>query len=90
MASLRKKIERAKKIEMASSADEVLMEEIKEYKASFANMYCRMKVEGGFFFKTCGVERFKHNSKKGSRVMKVKMVIGGLILKLVVWKDSNT
>ena len=32
MASLRKKIERAKKIEMASSADEVLMEEIKEYK----------------------------------------------------------
>ncbi len=31
---LRKKIERAKKIEMASSADEVLMEEIKEYKVS--------------------------------------------------------
>ena len=32
MASLRRKVERAKKIEMASSADEVLMEEIREYK----------------------------------------------------------
>ena len=32
VASLRRKLERAKKIEMASSADEVLMEEIREYK----------------------------------------------------------
>lgn len=30
--SLRKKLERMKKIEMASSADEVLQEEIREYK----------------------------------------------------------
>ena len=32
LASLRRKLERVKKIELASSADEVLMEEIKEYK----------------------------------------------------------
>ena len=32
MAILRRKVERAKKIEQASSADEVLLEEIREYK----------------------------------------------------------
>ena len=32
MASLRKTLERVKKIEQASSADEVVMEEIREYK----------------------------------------------------------
>ena len=32
IASLRRKVERAKKIEQASSADDVLMEEIREYK----------------------------------------------------------
>ena len=32
LAILSKKVERAKKIEQASSADEVLMEEIREYK----------------------------------------------------------
>ena len=40
---MRKKLDRAKKIEMASSADEVLMEEIREYKVSggekFSELY---------------------------------------------------
>lgn len=38
VASLRRKVERAKKIEMASSADEVLLEEIREYKVGHIAM----------------------------------------------------
>ena len=74
MASLRKKIERAKKIEMASSADEVLMEEIKEYKVGFASICRRIKGGGGVLMKkACGVERGRHNTKKRGRVMEVEM-----------------
>ena len=39
MVTLRKKLERAKKIEMASSADEVLQEEIREYKVRGAGAW---------------------------------------------------
>jgi len=43
IAALRRKVERAKKIEMASSADEVLMEEIKEYKEQLTCPSCKVK-----------------------------------------------
>ncbi|CAD5122519.1 DgyrCDS10941 [Dimorphilus gyrociliatus] len=43
VASSRKKLERAKKIEQASSADEVLMEEIKEYKEQLTCPSCKVK-----------------------------------------------
>jgi E3 ubiquitin-protein ligase BRE1 len=43
LASLRKKLDRAKKIEMASSADEVLMEEIREYKEQLTCPSCKVK-----------------------------------------------
>lgn len=43
VASLRRKVERAKKIEMASSADEVLMEEIREYKEQLTCPSCKVK-----------------------------------------------
>ena len=35
VARMRRKLERAKRIEMASSADEVLLEEIREYKVKY-------------------------------------------------------
>ena len=41
MAKLQRKLERSKKIEQVGAADEVLLEEIKEYKASFfVSPYC--------------------------------------------------
>lgn len=43
LATLRKKLDRAKKIEMASSADEVLMEEIREYKEQLTCPSCKVK-----------------------------------------------
>ena len=43
LAILRKKLDRAKKIEMASSADEVLMEEIREYKEQLTCPSCKVK-----------------------------------------------
>ncbi|KAK2140818.1 hypothetical protein LSH36_1238g00029 [Paralvinella palmiformis] len=43
LASVRRKLERAKKIEMASSADEVLMEEIREYKEQLTCPSCKVK-----------------------------------------------
>ena len=43
VASLRRKVERAKKIEMASSADEVLLEEIREYKEQLTCPSCKVK-----------------------------------------------
>jgi len=43
VSSLRRKLERAKKIEMASSADEVLMEEIREYKEQLTCPSCKVK-----------------------------------------------
>ena len=39
VAGLRRKLERAKKIELAGTADEVLMEEIKEYKVSSTQVH---------------------------------------------------
>jgi E3 ubiquitin-protein ligase BRE1 len=44
LASARRRIERAKKIETASSADEVLMEEVREYKV------CERIVSDAFSF----------------------------------------
>lgn len=38
MAKLQRKLERSKKIEAAGAADEVLLEEIKEYKVSSGHM----------------------------------------------------
>ncbi|CAE1155250.1 BRE1 [Acanthosepion pharaonis] len=43
IASLRRKLERSKKIEMAGAADEVLMEEIKEYKEQLTCPSCKVK-----------------------------------------------
>ncbi|KAI0217731.1 E3 ubiquitin-protein ligase BRE1B [Lamellibrachia satsuma] len=43
IASLRRKLERAKKIEQASSADDVLMEEIREYKEQLTCPSCKVK-----------------------------------------------
>ncbi|XP_029648554.1 E3 ubiquitin-protein ligase Bre1 [Octopus sinensis] len=43
VASLRRKLERSKKIEMAGAADEVLMEEIKEYKEQLTCPSCKVK-----------------------------------------------
>ncbi|ESO00725.1 hypothetical protein HELRODRAFT_192589 [Helobdella robusta] len=43
LAVLRKKLDRVKKIEMASSADEVLMEEIREYKEQLTCPSCKVK-----------------------------------------------
>lgn len=42
--SLRKKLERMKKIEMASSADEVLQEEIREYKVRVVQVQTNVKM----------------------------------------------
>ncbi|KAF2360863.1 Zinc finger RING-type [Trinorchestia longiramus] len=41
--SLRRKVERAKKFEMADRADEVLMEELREYKESLTCPSCKVK-----------------------------------------------
>ena len=41
-ASLKRKVERAKKFEMADRADEVLMEEIKEYKDILTCPSCKV------------------------------------------------
>ncbi|XP_069987087.1 E3 ubiquitin-protein ligase Bre1 isoform X1 [Penaeus vannamei] len=43
IASLRRKVERAKKFEMADRADEVLMEEIREYKDTLTCPSCKVK-----------------------------------------------
>ena len=43
VAILRRKVERAKKIELASSADEVLLEEIREYKEQLTCPSCKVK-----------------------------------------------
>ena len=51
VVNLRKKVERAKKIEMASSADEVLQEEIREYKVSGQFVYV---VSGQFVYVVSG------------------------------------
>lgn len=43
IASLRRKVERAKKFEMADRADEVLMEEIREYKDTLTCPSCKVR-----------------------------------------------
>uniref|UniRef100_A0A2P2I871 E3 ubiquitin protein ligase n=1 Tax=Hirondellea gigas TaxID=1518452 RepID=A0A2P2I871_9CRUS len=43
VASLRRKVERAKKFELADRADEVLMEELREYKESLTCPSCKVK-----------------------------------------------
>ena len=40
VAKLNRKLERSKKIEMAGAADEVLLEEVKEYKVAFSLTDC--------------------------------------------------
>jgi len=51
MAGLRKKIERAKKFELANTADEVLMEEIREYKEQLTCPSCKVKRKDAVFTK---------------------------------------
>jgi E3 ubiquitin-protein ligase BRE1 len=43
IAQLRRKVERMKKIEMAGTADEVMMEEIREYKETLTCPSCKVK-----------------------------------------------
>ena len=51
IASLKRKVERAKKFEMADGADEVLLEEIRELKEHLTCPSCKVNFGFSFYFK---------------------------------------